>query len=133
MKPRTLFFSILMLSLIFLGACEIEGGVYDHLQSQEIGKIHKVDFVNETNDVGTADNTTVFKHLQANLLEGYCSGKFSEEEKNYFELEKRAIIEFDPNVCDELPEEPLVYTCDNQEIVYYSRERCYNYFMEDMI
>ncbi|MCF7799081.1 hypothetical protein K9M74_04195 [Candidatus Woesearchaeota archaeon] len=133
MQFITNLFLLLIVCLFFITACDIEDGVYDHLQNQEVGTLHKVDFVNETNDEGSADEKGVFEHLQENLANDYCMGRFTKEEQAFFELEQQAYIEFNPNVCDKLPVEPLVFTCDGQEIIYYSQERCYSFFMVDMI
>lgn len=122
--------AMLFLAILFLTACEGEGIVYTHLQQQDVGALHSA---NASNNATVNTSPGVFEHLQNNLADDYCMGRFSEEEKQYFKREQQAYIEFDPNICDELPQEPLVFTCDGQEIIYYSQERCYDFFMEDMI
>jgi hypothetical protein len=115
---------------LFLLSCADGGNVYNHLREQEVGRFHKVNYTNETNDVGKADTQGVYEHLNNNLLSRYCIGEFTEEEEYYAQLETRSIVEKNPSLCDSLPEEPLVFICDGEEIVYYSKNRCKAYFIE---
>ncbi len=128
MKSIVLF---LLLLLFFLVACEGGGNVYNHLQKEEVGKIHVVNYVNETNDVGQANNQSVYEHLQENLQSNHCKGIFTQEEQGYQAIELQAYATFNDSLCDELPLEPLIFTCNGLKETYYSKERCQNFFSEE--
>lgn len=125
---------------VLLVGCGVEFGQnYAHLQNQDPTKFHEVDVAGDLNRNvdGTSDNDSFgsFDNLNNNLcnLEPLCCGIYSDEEKNFRDLEKRAIFEEKKELCYQLPEEPLVFDCGNDyqgETILYSRERCFLSFGE---
>lgn len=107
--------------MLILSACGDydTGKVYSNLQDQ--------DFIvgNNTSEIGVYDN------LQYNLnqkeIKRLCAGDYTEEEISYYELEQRAILEISEELCSQLPDEALVFTCDSQTTTYYSKDRCLIY------
>jgi hypothetical protein len=117
------------MSLVLLSGCyEGRGYAYEHLQHQDVGELHSGEQLEEGEEPGG-----VYEHLQNNLCEQnrYCCDDFTAQEVKLRELEQRAIIEENKKLCWELPEKALEYTCPNEEpVIYYSRQRCIDYFEE---
>lgn len=121
---RLLFMVFLALLLVALSACNLgESAVYGHLQDQNPGAIHTTgpDSLPELDEDGEGVSD----------LAGYCEGEFSAQERAYRDLERRAITEKDPSFCMDIPDEPLIVDCPDQALIlYYSKQRCLEYFKE---
>lgn len=122
---------LLLLSLILvLSACGGDtGNVYSHLQEQNL-IVDNYDSNKSGKD--TVIEGGVFENLQYNFnekeLERLCSGNYTEEEISFYEAEQYAISEEDMSICNKLPGDPLIFTCDGVETIYYSKNRCIAYF-----
>lgn len=105
---------IAIITLLTLTACSIDGEseVYNHLQNQDPSSLHTDDSIKEKdNEIVTNDPR--------------CLGQYSAEDIMYRDIEKRATIEKNIDLCDELPELDLRIECPQQvTLVYYSKERC---------
>jgi len=130
MKRIVVLILLLSLSLVVTSCYEGRGYAYKHLQEQDVTKRHVLtgDESNLTNLTSTAG---VFEHLNKNLCatNRHCCGDYTEEEIALKDLEQRAIVEENADLCLKLPPEDLVVKCPNEEpIVYYSRTRCLEHF-----
>lgn len=130
MKRIFLLILLLSLSLVITSCYEGRGYAYEHLQKQDVIKRHVL-----TENESTATNLTstggVFEHLNNDLCatNRYCCGDYTEDEIALKDLEQRAIVEENANLCLELPNEDLIVNCPNEKpIIYYSRTRCLKHF-----
>ena len=128
---------IFIIFSLFLVGCGVEFGQnYKHLQDQDISKLHEVDVTGDTNrNIGNAvsDEKSLYDSLNDNLcdLEPACCGRYTDEQKDFRDLEKRAIFEKNRMLCFRLPADDFVISCGNDledDIILYSRTRCLEVF-----
>lgn len=104
---------ILIITAIILTGCDFdrESPVYSHLQDQDPTKMHRDDPSPEEKELTTDDPR--------------CLGQYTPEDITYRDMERRAIVENNPNLCVDMPEEPLTIKCPGEvTLIYYSKERC---------
>ena len=129
MKKIILTLLVLVL-LLSLTSCYAERGyAYKNLNEYEPGKVHKSYTGDDPvlNDTETDGIGGVYDHLNKNLCElnPHCCGDFTPNEIWYKDMEERAIVENNEELCYSLPQEDLVVDCPNEEpYIYYSRSRC---------
>ncbi len=137
-------FMILLCLCIFLAGCGVEFGQnYEHLQNQDVTKRHEVDVTGDTNrnvgedsqdDVEVDDEPKgLYEELNNNLcdISPECCGQLTDDQKNFRDLEKRAVVEDNKELCYQLPTQPFVISCGNdfeEDETLYSRQRCLDAF-----
>lgn len=118
---------LLVLSMLVLTSCyEGRGYAYEHLQNQDVGRLHSGEQIEE--EIGEGG---VYEHLQKNLCaqNRYCCDDFTQEELDLRDLEQRAIVEKNEELCWQLPAQALEYECPNEDpVIFYSRSRCLEHF-----
>ena len=110
---------LLIILSLFLVGCGVEFGQnYRHLQEQDISKLHEVDITGDTNrNIGgdIKEEKGLYASLNENLCElnPECCGKFTDEQKDFRDLEKRAVVEQNRMLCFRLPESDANISCGN--------------------
>lgn len=111
-----------VLAILLVGCMDDGGSVYNHLKQQEVGKFHGY-----ADSGNYSENDTVYDTLNDNLCElsPHCCGEFTETEIYYKDMERRAVVENNLALCDNLPDEELVVECENEDsYIFYSKTRC---------
>lgn len=121
MKLKFCLFALLFVLSILLVSCgDYESSTYNHLGDQQL--------IADNSSSSRNNETGVYDNLDENLceLKPYCCGHFSEDEMHYREMQRQAIAESDPGLCEVIPEEPLVVEdCPQEEdYVYYNKTYC---------
>lgn len=118
---------------IFLTGCGVEFGQnYKHLQEQDPTGLRRVDLNDGTNknvNEQVKDDKGLYEYLGSNLCEikPECCGDLTDDQKDWRDLEKRAVVEKNIALCYEIPDEPFVIDCGNdfeEIIVLYNKSRC---------
>lgn len=109
--------AVLVLASVFLLGCTLgESDVYNHLQNQDPSTIH---------------TNTPDEPQEQEVISDHCNGIFTDEEIAARDAERRALTENDIALCAQIPREPLIVECPGQSIiVFYSYQRCLDYFSE---
>lgn len=134
MKQLTVL--LIFLLMVVLTSCDIEFGQnYEHLQQQDPKALHRVNPNLSRENIYVYDSpenpTDIYNDLNDNLCELHplCCGKFTEEQKDYRDLERRAVVENRSDLCQGLPSAPLIISCPKQnDTLLYSKQRCLDSF-----
>jgi len=117
----------LVVMILFLTSCyEGRGYAYKNLNDLKVGAVHGA-YENVPDTNGSSDDETVYDSLSKNLCgtNPHCCDEFTDEERAFFDLEHQAVVENNPRLCLDLPEEDLIVDCPYEEpYVYYSKSRC---------
>lgn len=124
MKYKLIITVLLILILVGLTACYGERGyAFRHLQEMDVGSAH--------DSLGDLDNDTEleldhnnFENLQNIGLSDHCQDKFTTKERDLYDLEQRAIVERDPDLCEDIPGDLLIDCPGEDPYLYYSKQRC---------
>lgn len=118
---------LLFFTLLLTGCYEGRGYAYDHLNDQDPGALRK-DASNRIEE--SADNDTVggvYGHLTNNLCSNrpVCCGDITREQQRYIDIQERAKVEKNSELCQELPAEPFIVDCPNEPAYsLYDKEVC---------
>jgi len=108
---------------LMLTGCFPDGGSnFQHLQDQDPATFRSL-----RDNTSSEQNISAFEHLNDNLctLDRYCCDEFTDDEIFYKEIETRAIIERNIELCYDLPLDELFVDCPGEEpYIYYSQQRC---------
>jgi len=131
---KIIIFLLIVILLFSLTACYSERGyAYRNLNDYVPGKVHS-SYTN--NDSVLTENETVgiggnYKHLNNNLcdLNPHCCGDFTSQEIWYKDLETRATVEQNVDLCYQIPKDDLIVDCPNEKpYLFYSQARCLSAF-----
>lgn len=133
MKKLIIFLLIATL-LLSLTACYAERGyAYRNLNDYDPGKVHSSytgndSVLNQSETDGIGGNYDNLNKLGCDSRP-YCCGDFTPQEIWYKDLEKRAEIEGNIDLCYQIPVDDLVVDCPNEEsYLFYSQVRCLSTF-----
>lgn len=131
---KLIIFLLITTVLLSLTSCYSERGyAYRNLNNFEPGKIHSSytdndSVITENETVGIGGNYDNLNKLGCNSRP-HCCGHFTSQEIWYKDLENRAIVEKNIDLCYQIPESDLVVNCPNEEpYSFYSRKRCLSAF-----
>lgn len=121
---------LIVLALFLLTACYDERGyAYKHLNEYEPGHVQQGYTGNDSvlRNTSTDGVGGVYESLQDHGcdLHPHCCGEFTSEEKYYYDLHQRALVENNIEICSALPDDDLVVDCPYEEpYTYYSKSDC---------
>jgi len=121
-RMKKIIILTLILASILLSACSLEGESpnWDHLQNNDPSKLNRN--TNELPSPTTNENMTD---------DPRCIEQYTTDDIINRDLELRAKIEQDINLCYQMEDEPLIVSCPNKPtLVYYSKTRCLEMFSE---
>ncbi|MCA9477697.1 MAG: hypothetical protein KC535_00945 [Nanoarchaeota archaeon] len=138
---KRLLFTLIILSFL-LTSCGVQFGQnYEHLQNQDPARLHEVNISGETNkniggDVASVEEENLYEHLNENLcdLKPECCNQLTDEQKDFRDLELRAVVEENVDLCYGLPDDPFVISCGNdyqEDEILYSKSRCLAFFEQN--
>lgn len=119
---------VLVLLLVLLSGCyEGRGYAYEHLNNQDPGALRTERPQRAEVSPGNETIGGVYEHLNKNLcgLQPECCGDFSSQDQWYAELQERAAIEQNPELCNNLPDEAFIVDCPGElPYTYYDKTTC---------